>query len=124
MNILRSKTCEKYDIIPEKTWKYRYSWEKIYEVRIGGHVLSAFLVVADCDQDAIDALLDYFEEENKYPGLWSRYEDEYIQELIADAKKDGREDDMDYVYDFYIQGGNSGIFLHDPYQTIEIERIL
>lgn len=74
-------------------------------------------------QEAIDELLDYLESENKYPGLWADNNDEYIQELRKDALKDGRNED-DYVDDFYIYGGNSGIYLHDPYQTLEIELVL
>jgi len=88
-------------------------------------LISAFLVKVhgSSEQDAIDELLDYLESENKYPGLWSKRDDPHLEELRQDAIKDGRSED-DYVDDFYIYGGNSGIYLYDPYQTVQIELVL
>ena len=88
-------------------------------------LISAFLVKVhgSSEQDAIDELLDYLESENKYPGLWSKRDDPHLEELRQDAIKDGRSED-DYVDDFYICGGNSGIYLYDPCQTVQIELVL
>jgi hypothetical protein len=81
----------------EKFWKHNYL--------ISLHNAGEYLVNADCEQDAIDYLIDYCEE--KYPGLIMSREEEEEEEFLEE----------------YIMGGNHGFYLNVPAHEMMIEEI-
>ena len=123
MNIIRSETAEKYGIIPVKTYESRF-WSHVYEVSFGEFGHCVFLVNAENEQEALDELVDYPEETGIYPGYLAKWDDEHLDELRKDAVEQGYEEE-DFVSDFYVgPAGNHGIYLSDPYQTLQIERLI
>lgn len=123
MNIVRSSVCEQYGIIPVKTYGARF-WRNVYEIRFGDIGFCAFLVNAANEQDALDELMDYLEETGTYPGYISEWNDENLEELRKDAKEQGYDEET-FVNDFYVGPiGNHGLYLHDPYQSLTIEKLV
>lgn len=81
-------------------WQEHF-WEHDYLIRLTEHGI-LFAVNADCEQDAIDYLIDYCEVD--LPGLvMSREEEEEEEEFLEE----------------YICGGNHGIYLNTYYINIE-----
>lgn len=123
MNILRSEVAERYGVVPVKTYETRF-WYHVYEVRFGEFGPCVFLVNAENEQEALDELVDYLEDTGTYPGYLARCNDEDLEELRADAVEQGHGED-DFVNDFYVGPlGNHGLYLSDPYQTLQIERLI
>ena len=70
----------------------------------------AVYTLRDNITEALDIFADY--SRDALPGLTP--DDDYIDELIAEAVKDKRDDPDDYVNDFYIRAGNDGAWLSMP----------
>ena len=73
----------------------------------------------DCEQDALDALADWAEE--NAPGLLGTIDNEetdHVKALRSDAIADGR-DGEDYINDYYMRAGNCGNWLLAP-EMIEV----
>jgi hypothetical protein len=118
MNIVRSKWSEENDLIPVKTYEENSFHYPVWEFRLG-RFGSPFLVIGLGIQEAIDNLIDFLEEDGGYPGFLADYNDDYIQELMEDAKRDGH-DEMTYVDEMYLSGGNHGLFLTCEHWNCEI----
>jgi len=95
------KTIVNADDYNEKFWKYNYAVHMTAQ-GIG------FLVNADCEQDAIDEIIDYMEKTGNFPGILMT--DEEVEELRAESIADYG--DERYLDDSCIQGGNHGRYIH------------
>lgn len=69
-----------------------------------------------CIDDALDTFADWSRE--ALPGLTP--DPEYIADMQADARKDGREDEDFYVNDFYLRAGNDSEWLETPLAILEV----
>lgn len=118
MNIVRSETCERFDVVPRKTYESRF-WRNVYEIRFGSFECNAFLVNADNESDALDELMNHLEESGAYPGYVSVYSDfEKLEPGLDDEERE------QVIADFYVGPiGNHGLYLHDPYQSLTIEKL-
>jgi len=72
-------------------------------------------------QDALDTLADWAPDEGHAPGLMPS--EERIAELMADARKDGREDEEAYVEDYYTRAGNASEWIETPAMIEELSEL-
>lgn len=79
--------------------------KRVYHVMIGVFKSFEGIVYADCEQDAIDSIIDYWQEtEEKTPGY-------FLSEKEIQGEK---------YLDDYIYGGNNCRYLSFPYHELRI----
>lgn len=86
---------------PEDKGFWRHTYIVYLETRCW--FSAPYLVHADNEQDAYDEVCDYCD--GRHPGMFA--DEDYINELIEDAKRDGREE-FEYVEEHYTMAGNYG----------------
>ena len=98
-----------------------------YDARHGGskyyyiaYIEGGYLVYKEypsfCAQEAIDLFADWIVD--NAPGFVPS--EDYIAELRADAIKEDREDEEDYIRDFYMQAGNDSHWIEKPSVLCEV----
>jgi len=114
------KLRENRSIIDYVNQEDKHFWKHTFLVYLntGCYVDAVFLVHHDNLQDAYDEIADYSERKN-YVGYFA--EEEYLEELRADAIKDGHDEDC-YVEEQFTSAGNYGKYFCNIGLVYELQK--